>query len=120
LIASFENDAGNIMVDRFQKAYMIWEAFKDRLGKSEFSGIQFNLDSIIQTNVDLNSLVTPFSREEIDYVVKSLPSDKAPGPDGFNTDFVKRCWSIISEEISTGYVMISILWIFTYKASMAR
>jgi hypothetical protein len=24
-------------------------------------------------------------------VVKSLPSNKAPGPDGFNIDFTKRC-----------------------------
>ena len=25
-----------------------------------------------------------------------MPIDKAPGPDGFNGLFVKRCWSIIS------------------------
>jgi len=41
--------------------------------------------------VDLNSLVKPFSGQEIDLVVKSLPSNKAPGPDGFNIDFTKRC-----------------------------
>lgn len=35
------------------------------------------------------SLVESF-HEEIDQVIKLLPSDKAPGPDGFNTDFVKR------------------------------
>ena len=40
----------------------------------------------------------PFSKQEIDQVVKSLPSDKAPEPDGFNSDFVKRCWPVICQD----------------------
>jgi hypothetical protein len=40
--------------------------------------------------------VQPFSIEEIDAVIRSLPSNKAPGPDGYNIDFIKHCWSFIS------------------------
>lgn len=29
-------------------------------------------------------------------MVKSLPSDKSPGPNVFITDFIKKCWPIIS------------------------
>ena len=39
-----------------------------------------------------------FGKDEIDAVVKGLPSDKAPGPDGFNTDFLKKCWPISCED----------------------
>lgn len=42
--------------------------------------------------------MVPFTHQEIDYVVRALPSDKSPGLDGFNTDFVKKCWPIISED----------------------
>jgi hypothetical protein len=35
-------------------------------------------------------------KEEIDAIVQSLPADKSPGPDGFNGDFLKRCWPIIA------------------------
>jgi hypothetical protein len=28
-----------------------------------------------------------------------MPSDKAPGPDGFNGVFFKKCWNIIKEDI---------------------
>ena len=52
----------------------------------------------MQVTIDLSSLELPFSKEEIDSVVHSLPTDKSPGPDGFNIDFVKRSWHIICED----------------------
>ena len=73
-----------------QMAQLIWLAFKERLDVSEFTGIHFNLDHLMQATVDLRSLELPFTKDEIDPVVKSLPSVKSLDPDGFNTDFVKR------------------------------
>ena len=98
LITCLETDEGVSVFDHQHKADMIWEAFKERLGMSEFSSSLFYLSSFMQPVTDLSSLVVPFDKQEIDSVVKSLPSDKAPGPDGFNTDFVKKCWSIICED----------------------
>jgi len=34
--------------------------------------------------------VEPFSHEEIDNIVKKMPGDKAPGPDGFSGSFLKN------------------------------
>jgi hypothetical protein len=42
-------------------------------------------------------------------VVKALPSDKSPRPDGFNTYFIKKCWSIICEDFYTLYSAF-LLW----------
>lgn len=98
LITSLENENGETVFDHKQKAQLIWLAIKERLGVSEFTDILFNLDHIMQATVDLSSLQLPFAKEEIDYVVRSLPSDKSPSPDGFNTDFVKKCWFIICED----------------------
>jgi hypothetical protein len=77
---------------------MIREAFKERLGISKFTSIHFNLDSVLRMSADLSSLVELFSTMEIDLVVRNLPLDKSPSPDDFNTDFVKKCWSIISQD----------------------
>jgi hypothetical protein len=53
---------------------------------------------LIQQVDGLNSLSAAFTREEIDEVIKELPTDKAPGPDGFNGMFTKRCWHIIKHD----------------------
>jgi hypothetical protein len=58
----------------------------------------FDLGQLLQQSVALDTLTEPFTHEEIDAVVSSLPLDKSPGPDGFNTDFVKKCWPIIKQD----------------------
>ena len=42
--------------------------------------------------------MTPFEKQEVDLVIKNLASDKAPGPNGFNSDFIKKCWHIICDD----------------------
>jgi hypothetical protein len=37
----------------------------------------------------------PFSEEEVKATIMEMPSDKAPGPDGFNGKFFKVFWEII-------------------------
>jgi hypothetical protein len=46
----------------------------------------------------LEDLVNPFTTEEIDGIIKELKSDKSPGPDEFNTDFMKRCCEVIKSD----------------------
>lgn len=50
---------------------------------------------LLPTHQDLSFLEVPFTKEEIDGVIKDLPTNKPPGPDGFNTDFIRKCWHII-------------------------
>jgi hypothetical protein len=61
--------------------------------------MHFNLSDLIDRHVDLSSLDLPFKEEEIDAVVKLMPSDKAPGPGGFNGMFMKKSWSTIKHDV---------------------
>ena len=58
----------------------------------------FNLSEVLSVTANLEGLVEPFFLEEIEDVVKHLKTNRAPGPDGFNGVFVKKCWHIIKED----------------------
>jgi hypothetical protein len=74
-----------------EMASIIWEAFKERMGTGNLSHIYFNLEDFLQPCSNLDFLALPFTNEEINAVVKNLPSDNSTGPDGFNMDFMKKC-----------------------------
>jgi len=77
LITMLEDDTGTSIVDHQAKADLIWIAFNQRLGVSAFSEINLNLAHLLQPQLVFTALVQPFTSEEIDRVVMSLPSDKA-------------------------------------------
>jgi len=37
--------------------------------------------------------------EEVEEAVRSVPNDKAPGPDGFTINFYKACWNIVKQDV---------------------
>lgn len=55
----------------------------------------FDLPNFISPVDGPDDLVAPFTTEEVDGIVKRIPTDKAPGPDGFNGLFLKKCWPFI-------------------------
>jgi hypothetical protein len=99
-IACLKTEDDRILCEHDEKASVVWHAFKDRVGQSSSPIMQFDLSSVVHKNesIDFQSLEDPFTSEEIDDIVKHMPSDKSPGPDGFNGAFLKRCWPIVKEE----------------------
>jgi hypothetical protein len=45
------------------------------------------------------ALLRPITIEEVDLALQDTPEGKAPGPDGFTTDFFHFCWPMIWEEV---------------------
>eukprot|EP00253_Pinus_taeda_P019831 PITA_19831 len=45
------------------------------------------------------ALCREISLEEVEEAIRSMPNDKAPGPDGFTINFYKVCWSIVKQEV---------------------
>jgi hypothetical protein len=83
------------------KELIIWEDFRHRLGVTEFDGFLVDHVAFVERVDGLDFLEEPFSTAEIDEVIKKLPNDKSPGPDGFNNEFMKRCWPVIKEDFYT-------------------
>jgi exonuclease III len=45
------------------------------------------------------ALLRPFTIEEVDQALQDTPKCKAPGPDGFTSDFFHYCWQMIRTEV---------------------
>ncbi|KAJ0757712.1 putative RNA-directed DNA polymerase [Helianthus annuus] len=56
-----------------------------------------NLNTI--SDEEATMLERPFTVEEIKAAVWDCDGDRAPGPDGFNFKFIKRCWAVLREDL---------------------
>ena len=81
-----------------QKASLFLQCFKNRMGVTRDPEMVFDLSTLFPRHTDLECLVDMFSTQEIDSLVSIIPADKAPGPDGFNGFFMKKCWPIIAQD----------------------
>ena len=61
-------------------------------------GRAINWEQLGYSPHNLEDLDTPFTEEELLNTIRSLPSEKAPGPDGFIGVFYKKCWEIIKDD----------------------
>jgi hypothetical protein len=97
-ITLLEDSSGDLVSRHEDKAQLLWEAYKMRVGTSAFSHMYFDLQSLLNIDEHIDSLEAPFLQEEIEGIIQELPSDKSPGPYDFNGEFLKKCLPIVSKE----------------------
>jgi hypothetical protein len=100
VISQIVDSSSRMIADSTEKSALFYQKFKSRMGCSVPTNLQFQLDNIVPLYGNFGHLCLPFSQEEIDNIILDLPSDKAPGPDGFSNMFFKRAWHIIREDFS--------------------
>jgi hypothetical protein len=88
-------------------ARLIHEFYEGLLGTTWNREHTIDLQALGIPAYDLADLDVPFTEKEVWETIKQLPSDKAPGPDGFTGVFYKLCWSVIKEDIMAA---MSAIW----------
>lgn len=88
-----------VLIGHEDKAAAILEFYSNLIGSEEGRTNTINLDEVEMPSYNLEELDSPILEEEVWNTIKNLPSDKAPGPDGFTGRFYKACWPIIKGDI---------------------
>lgn len=96
-IATLTLQDGSSTTDHFTKAYTLYTSFKQRLGVIECPTMQYDLGALVQI-CQLPVMHDDFSDEEIKAALADMPSNHAPGPDGFNGLFIKKYWHLIEPD----------------------
>ena len=73
--------------------------FTDLLGTPVEREHSLDLSRLGLSQVDMADLDRPFSEKEIWEVIKGMPADKAPGPDGFSARFYQSCCPTIRDAV---------------------
>ena len=68
-------------------------------GSVQIDTISPNFMSLGVNQIDLSELDAPIGEVEVCAAIKELPSDRAPGPDGFTGTFYKTTWPVIRLEV---------------------
>lgn len=89
-IAYIKDADGRIITEHENKAAILWMSFKERFGQTLDTQMLFNLRQN-PNHYNLDHLEEPFTDAEIDEVIKCMPNDRSPGPDGFSALFMKKC-----------------------------
>jgi hypothetical protein len=86
-----------------EKSELLHSHFSSILGSISERDATINWSAVRRPDVTLDSLDLPFTAAEIWEAIKDSPAEKAPGPDGFNGVFYRRCWTIIRTEIVAAF-----------------
>ena len=89
---------GTIITSHAEKAHVLYTSYKSKMGTQGIMQMVLDLSNLIHSSQELEALSEIPSNDELDLIIKHLPLDRAPGPDGFNGMFLNKCWNIIKQD----------------------
>jgi exonuclease III len=91
--------ADRVLTDQEEKKQAVWDFYNNLLGMSGQREFTLDLQAFHRPAIDLSDLEQVVTEEEVWATIKSLPSDKAPGPDGYTGRFYKLVWEVIKSDL---------------------
>jgi hypothetical protein len=100
-------DDGPDAVSQEEKRQVVDTHFHAILGTDSAPSTTFDWAALGLPTHDLSALDADFTLDEIHDAVKAMPADKAPGPDGFISNFFKSSWELVGPDILLAFQQIA-------------
>jgi len=99
-------DGERVVTSQEEKHQVLFDYFDGVLGTAVPRTATLDLSAFHRSGLDLSALDAPFTEEEIWATIRSLPADRAPGPDGYTGKFYKTCWPIIKTDFIAALITL--------------
>jgi hypothetical protein len=97
-----------IFTDQGDKETAFFTAYATLIGEIRCRERMVDMAALGIEAKDLHDLEVLFSEEEVWRVVQELPSDRAPGPDGFTGLFYQKAWGIIKRGVMAAILKLGV------------
>jgi hypothetical protein len=97
-----------IFTDQLEKEEAFFQSYSALLGEVRNRVSIVNLDSLGFQWFELDDLEALFTTEEVWKVIRDMPSDLAPGPDGFIGLFYQKAWGVIRNDIMAAILKLGV------------
>jgi hypothetical protein len=112
--------ADRVLTDQEEKKQAVWNFYNNLLGMSGQREFTLDLQAFHRPAIDLSDLEQAVTEEEVWATIKSLPSDKAPGPDGYTGRFYKLAWEVIKSDLMAAVSRLmqgDVSWLFLLNSA---
>jgi hypothetical protein len=92
-------NGSEVATTQSDKHQLIFQHFQNHIGSCPPRSLGINFTELGWLPQQLHHLELPFTEQEVDKTIKSLPKQKSPGPNGYIGIFFKTCWNIIKDDI---------------------
>jgi hypothetical protein len=99
-------EGDRVAISQEDKHDILHTFYENLIGRAAERDVALDLQAFHRHGFDLSALDSPITEEEVWTTIKSLPSDRAPGPDGFTGRFYKKCWSVIKHDIMAAIISL--------------
>ncbi|KAK1601250.1 hypothetical protein QYE76_017578 [Lolium multiflorum] len=91
-----------------RKNEVFTEEYERLIGSIQNREHTINLEALNIPVADLGELEVMFTEEEVWNTIREMPSDRAPGLDGFTGAFFQRAWPTIKHDILAGLMKLGV------------
>jgi mannosylglycoprotein endo-beta-mannosidase len=97
-----------IFTHQREKEEAFFQAYSALIGEVRNRENSVNLESLGFQPFELDDLEEMFTSEEVWKVIRDMPPDRAPGPDGFIGLFYQKAWEVIRGDIMAGILKLGV------------